>query len=265
MNYACGQIFTQGQIDRMRSFLASQPNLTSSIYGQPVAANESLVSTTCSITVGYPPTNYINGISRVQFNTLDFFSEIYPTGNIAGNYNDFSCGRKTTVQAGITYPFSLTAYSQRRKVYIDYNNDGSFNETNELVFNTTSGASSTNITIPATAVKNAYLRMRVVVDPGSIPPTACYLPGDPFIGSGEIEDYAVLIMSACNQFATVKAGAWSDPTVWSCGQLPSASDAVTVKHAVSLPNSFNANALRVTYEAGGRLQYGTGARLRLGP
>lgn len=267
MNYACGRIFTQGQIDRMRSFIAgSLPTLPESVFGQPPVAAEMLTPVSCSITLGYPPTDYVNGISRIKFNTIDFLSEPYPTGNIAGNYSDHSCGQRTTLQAGVTYPLSLTVYgSQHRKIYIDFDNNGSFNETNELVFSTTTSASVASITIPTTAVQAVYLRMRIVVDPGSTAPTACYLPGHPTYGCGEIEDYGVFIAPPCTQPYTVKSGVWHDPTVWSCNQLPTRNDEVIIStgHSVSVTAS-TAQAKRVTYQSNSRLYFSSSSQLAFG-
>jgi len=263
MNYACGQLFSPGQINRMRGYLISAlPSLITSPFGEPLAPGEIIKPVSCSLVFGYPPTNYINGISRVQFHTIDFFSERFPTGRLAGLYNDHSCRQRTTVQAGTSYTLNLLAYSNNRKVYIDFNNDGQFNETNELVFSTRSGASSATITIPTAAVRDVFLRMRVVVDEGPTPPTACTLPGDPVYGCGEIEDYGLRIASACTDLYTLRSGTWSDPTIWSCGRVPTASDPVTVAagHTVTLTANGVAKALSLQ----GTLVYSAGTKLDLG-
>ncbi len=70
--------------------------------------------------------------------------------------------------------------------------------------------------------------------------------------------------TACTTMQTIKSGNWNDPTVWSCGRLPTMADAVLLKHLISLPANVMADALRVQYEPGIRLALGSGARLRLG-
>ncbi|MBD2700262.1 hypothetical protein IC229_06435 [Spirosoma sp. BT702] len=265
MNYTCFRKFTQGQITKMRDFLADQlPGLTTSVFTQPPTSADVLVTASCSISLGYPPTNYVTGISRVKFNTIDRFSETFPTGNNTGNYSDFSCGAKTTVLPNTSYPFSLTTNSNQQKIYIDFNNDGNFNETNELVFSTSSSVSSGNILIPATAVTNVYLRMRVVVDPGSTAPTACNLPGAPTVGCGEIEDYGILISAPCTQMYTLKSGQWNDPTVWSCNRVPTQTDVTRVStgHTISVSTS-TATARRVIYQTGGRVTFSAAGRLSI--
>ncbi|GAB3998233.1 hypothetical protein GCM10028807_45350 [Spirosoma daeguense] len=67
----------------------------------------------------------------------------------------------------------------------------------------------------------------------------------------------------CSQMVTVKAGSWNDPSVWSCGRVPVSTDVVTISHAVSLPASYQGQALRVIYNATGKLSVNTGSSLRL--
>ncbi|MEZ0539115.1 ELWxxDGT repeat protein [Fibrella arboris] len=64
---------------------------------------------------------------------------------------------------------------------------------------------------------------------------------------------------------TVKTGNWNDATVWSCGRVPTTADAVTLNHAITIPASFAATALRVRYGAGGQLRPLLGGRLRAYP
>lgn len=64
---------------------------------------------------------------------------------------------------------------------------------------------------------------------------------------------------------TIKVGNWNDPAVWSCNRVPTATDSVTLNHAVTVPANYLDNALRITYGTPGRLLYSAGGRLRLGP
>ncbi len=68
----------------------------------------------------------------------------------------------------------------------------------------------------------------------------------------------------CTAMTTVKPGSWTDPTVWSCGRVPTSVDAVQVLHSVSIPANQTGSAWRVTYGAGGNVMMNTGARLLLG-
>ena len=63
----------------------------------------------------------------------------------------------------------------------------------------------------------------------------------------------------------VKAGAWNDPTVWSCNRVPAATDAVTVKHIVTMPAGYLANAKSLLLDTNGKLLYDATGRLQLNP
>ncbi len=69
----------------------------------------------------------------------------------------------------------------------------------------------------------------------------------------------------CPAMFTVKNGLWSDPTVWSCNRVPVSTDLVALNHAITIPDNFSGNALRIMYGSGAKLLYGLGGRLRLGP
>ncbi|SOD92313.1 LamG domain-containing protein [Spirosoma fluviale] len=64
-------------------------------------------------------------------------------------------------------------------------------------------------------------------------------------------------------FVSLRNGNWNDPTVWSCGCIPTATDAVQVRHVVTVPPAFQANALRVYINGAAQITYGLGGRLVL--
>ncbi|WP_338874255.1 hypothetical protein WBJ53_01385 [Spirosoma sp. SC4-14] len=68
----------------------------------------------------------------------------------------------------------------------------------------------------------------------------------------------------CNgELYTVQAGNWNDPAIWSCGQIPSISDVVRIKHAIVLPQNYTANARQIIYDLPAQLEYLSGAQLLL--
>ncbi|GAB4002379.1 hypothetical protein GCM10028807_60950 [Spirosoma daeguense] len=67
----------------------------------------------------------------------------------------------------------------------------------------------------------------------------------------------------CVTMYSVKAGEWSDASVWSCSRVPVSTDVVTLNHAVSLPASYVGQSLRLIYSPTGRLLMGASSRLRL--
>ncbi|WP_190884876.1 putative Ig domain-containing protein [Spirosoma profusum] len=70
--------------------------------------------------------------------------------------------------------------------------------------------------------------------------------------------------SASGAITSMKAGNWNDPTVWSCGTVPTQTDRVLLNHAVALPAGYVAQALSLGYGIGGKLTYQANSRLRLG-
>ena len=72
------------------------------------------------------------GILNFTFNDINNTTQ----DGIVG-YEDFTCTIRTHVMEGQSYPVSITTgpvNNQTTKIWIDYNNDGAFNDTTELVF-----------------------------------------------------------------------------------------------------------------------------------
>ncbi|TAE29425.1 MAG: hypothetical protein EAZ91_12825 [Cytophagales bacterium] len=194
MSYGCDTyMFTPGQIARMRSYLAgSLSRFVTSPYALPPAVGEGVLAAACVPTSNLPTnvsTYHTEGIARVQFSSLD--SRTNHIGSLALLMGDYSCSRQTTVQAGLSYTLTIDApnNNQHRRVYIDWNNDGAFNETTELVFSTALGAETGVILVPATANQTQTLRMRVVVCDGPVPPTACEVPA-----YGAAQDFGIRVI-----------------------------------------------------------------------
>lgn len=128
------------------------------------------------------------GITHFSFNTINNTS-----GDASNGYSDFTC-LQTNVYAAQTYAISAltNAPSQHNvRAWIDYNNDGIFNTTTELVFSADNVlTSSGNITIPASAVINVPLRLRISADYNLSPiPTPCSN-----LDYGQAEDYTIRIL-----------------------------------------------------------------------
>ncbi|WP_353151284.1 GEVED domain-containing protein [Chryseobacterium sp.] len=128
-------------------------------------------------------------IPSVNFSHLD-------TGCSQGAYGDFT-SQTITLNAGVSYPFTIThGYEDEYvQIWIDFNNDGTFDETTELVASAISVAdangstTSSSMSIPLTATPGTY-RMRVAnrYDENPIP---CNM-----YGYGEAHDYTVTIGAA---------------------------------------------------------------------
>lgn len=132
------------------------------------------------------------GVFKVLLNEIDNSS----LGATEG-YQDFSCSDFTHLVAGDPVILSVTTgagKSEDLRVWIDYNGDGTFNETNELIFqdNAVTGVHTGIIYTPATAMLNTPLRMRVMDDKAANTITgSCYSPQN-----GQAEDYSVIFEAA---------------------------------------------------------------------
>src|SRR5690606_7878043 len=92
----------------------------------------------------------------------------------------------------ITPEWSGSVYREAYRVWIDYNQDGDFNDSGEQVYNRTRtnvSVVSGSFTVPTSAV-NGATRMRVSMKYNASP-TACEA-----FAYGEVEDYTVIISAS---------------------------------------------------------------------
>lgn len=240
MNYGCQRDrLTPGQVAKMRAYLINElPLMNDSPCLYPPEPSRIVTPLNCTLTQLQPPSSSITGIgiNYVLFQDIFQQSGAYP----AGQYTNYSCQLTTQVTAGQSYQLTIKGYGTYGQAYLDFNNDGFFDESSERIMAFQSNnrdveySTTQSVTIPTTAVLNQLLRLRIIFDSGTTPPTACNLPGDPAVGSGEVEDYGVIIMAP--RCTTLKSGSWNDTTLWSCGHLPTAIDDVTIQsgHTVVL-------------------------------
>jgi hypothetical protein len=165
-------------------------------------------------------------ISRNGVDVLNNGIATPATSNLSSNktYSDFT---KTVppvelLKSGV-YNFSISQindggfFSTGRAIYIDYNDDGDFADSNETVFRTASTVSTVStpsigqFTVPCDAI-NGFTRMRVVMIETVASPAAC--------GTytwGETEDYTVRIIPTQRSFAN--SNTQQDTTLVSAGSI----------------------------------------------
>ncbi|MBB3842026.1 hypothetical protein FHS57_006055 [Runella defluvii] len=209
-----------------------------------------------------------NGLST-YFGISSFsFSTIARTGGqsslaIGSNYSDLSCSVSTTVQAGNTYPFTISSLFGNTviaKIFIDYNSNGNFDDIGELVYNSNGNYLATHtgtIVVPTNTTVNTGLRMRVMIDPFNM--TSCSLPGLSQYGSGRAEDFAVTITpSTCTPPAaptvnsvSINSGLTATLTASNCTGSVKWYDQQTGGTLLYTGNPYTTNALiaNVTYYA----------------
>lgn len=214
MDYSsCSDRFTPGQSTRViNALLTQRAGLITSLGTIPpagsgvIAACIPTVNTATIAGSGSGPREIT--ISEAAQLHMSVTSSGY-AGDGSQHYIDNTCVHQVTLTAGVTYDFTVsTGFSPEKvRVYIDYNNDGTF-QPNEEIY-THDGTMNFEdhtfqYTVPdATTVPGLLscvpLRMRVVSDRASIASvTAC---GE--LSYGQAEDYSVMILSGGPSGGTV--------------------------------------------------------------
>lgn len=141
----------------------------------------------CPVSVTSPTENtycYITGVSVGE----------QTNESVYGAYTDYSRDVQFSAHKGETVPFEVVLNNDRQggevAAWVDWNGDGVFDETTELVANYKSaeGPESLTLTVPEEAVEG-IVGMRVRVKIGSSPLDPCEDEGY----YGEVEDYSLVI------------------------------------------------------------------------
>ena len=94
---------------------------------------------------------------------------------VGDGYQDYSCQQQASLLVGRAYPLTVqtsTGGSENVRVWLDYNNDGTFTEPGELVFSSDNQTLHAGMLLPpATAVLGLPLRLRVAADYANAPRT----------------------------------------------------------------------------------------------
>ncbi len=192
-------------------FIAYTGLTTDSYHGNDTLSIELCNNDPC---VSHPTVTLTDGaeISNVTFAGINngtgtpYLNYTIPAG-CNGLYTDYTSLTPGQIVKGQEYTLSVThsfttstGTTVYKKVYIDYNRDGDFDDADECVFTSSSIAynangsnatTTTDITIPTTA-EAGLTRMRVICAAGAL--TAANSPCGIYAYRGETEDYAVEIL-----------------------------------------------------------------------
>lgn len=204
MDYSsCQDRFTNGQKDRLLNALinSSRASLISSMGAVPLPATPMPAICTPS-GISNPTSN--SGVRDVIISDASLTYMSYSSLGYSGDGNQFyvdnTCKHQVELIAGNIYNFALTTGPQpeKGKVFIDYNNDGIFQGSEEIFsFNGTTAfeTHAFQYVVPTTAtvpglVSCVPLRMRVVSDRTTGPAiVACPTT----LGWGQVEDFTMII------------------------------------------------------------------------
>lgn len=195
--------------------LSPATNYSFSVRAKDAASNVSNASNTLSVTTDAIVLNYcFSGGNNVNYEYIDFVGVggISNTTAANGGYGDFT---NQTAALGygsnnivLSVGFSGQSYTENWGVWIDFNQNGTFDTSEKVVTGSTSstGNLSYTFTVPTSALEGTT-RMRVSMKWNG-DPTACET-----FSYGEVEDYTVTISANRNAIAI--------PTIKTDGQLRS--------------------------------------------
>lgn len=183
--------------------LTASTSYTFSVRAKDAAGNVSPASNTVNVTTLASSITYCNSQGN---NTADEWIQSVQLGsinNISGNnggyanYTNLSTNlvKGTSNTVTITPAWSGTKYREAYRIWIDYNQNGDFNDSGEQVYNRsrTNATSVSGSFIVPTAALNGATRMRVSMKYNASP-----TPCETFT-YGEVEDYTVVISATAGQ------------------------------------------------------------------
>ncbi len=171
--------------------------LSNSCYTDSLISTKVFVSLSYSLTLNEslnfstsycPNSTQDKGITNVMCNTLN-----NTTHTLFNRYFNYSCCKGTTVKVNSSYPISVSTGvigGDSVSVWIDYNNNNTFDKPNELVYAGFANPTATGtIIIANTMLLNQKLRLRVISDQNAF----TVLDGNTVGGCGQVEDYFIII------------------------------------------------------------------------
>nr|WP_315026232.1 M43 family zinc metalloprotease [uncultured Chryseobacterium sp.] len=219
--YCFRDLFTQGQTDRATAQLLQyrQSLINSQVASAATIDNSSTLTNACTPTSITNPGGYNVGITSVKFGNINNYSNNFKqaANNFYENFTGTYCSgiSKTAIPQGTATTLTVAPGTNNAhviKAYIDYNNDGQFNESTELVLNqsgvSTGSFATAQVVPPSNAVTNTPLRMRVIGEFNGTVVTACYTPK-----YGQVEDYSVIIQPQ-SLLAVENAGLKTSPSIF---------------------------------------------------
>lgn len=245
--YCFRNLFTQGQTDRATAQLLQyrQSLINSLVTSTTTINNSATLTNACTPATITNPGGYNIGITSVKFGSISNYSNNYKqaVNNFYENFTGTYCSgiSKTTIPQNSATTLTVapgTSNPHVIKAYIDYNNDGQFDESTELVLNqsgiSNGSLATAQVTPPASAITNTPLRMRVIGEYNGTAVTACYTPK-----YGQVEDYSVIIEPQ-NVLAIENAGLKNAPVIFKD------------ENSVSVRSNVKISSVHI-YDAAGRL------------
>jgi len=166
----------------------------------PSGSNTLIYNNYISVNIGATYPSAVSCVPNTQNGSLGFGITNVSIGNLnrssgdaSEGYSDFTCD-STALYVGYTYPVTITHDNptfHQCAVWIDYNNDGFFdNASEQIVYSPSSLFTEGDFQVPSSAVLNVPLRMRVWADYDLAAAADPCAPPQ----FGQIEDYTIFIL-----------------------------------------------------------------------
>jgi hypothetical protein len=268
--YSCTDRMTANQRTRVRAAMegTSIVNSKAGTVPDPTYVAPKAVCFTNTV-----KTNFA-GILSVALNNVKYSSGSSATdnGNIdksanTNNYFQINTGNTNTINIGM-----FTDNEQQLGIWIDWNDDGDFNDDAEQQYLAQNIAANSTIQHPITYPTNIpygdYVRIRLIADTNTN-------YGTPLIGSactttlvhGQSEDYALFIERRTSTWTGVAGTDWGAAGNWSSGAVPiAATDNVVIPNVTNKPiisSGTAAVANNITIDASATLTINAGGTLTM--
>jgi hypothetical protein len=192
---ACQVRFSADQKTRMRAAISgTRASLLTSPGLLPVTGAEPTASKACSPQTTNLSNSFVMGVFGLTIGSTSYSS----SGAVAdGGFRETWCNN-FSLSTSTLYSITVnngTVNNEKVKVYIDYNNDGDFEDSGENVYSDNSGAltHTGSFTTPASPVTGQALWVRVISDFANFTiSNSCYAPT-----YGQVEDFSVTITGGC--------------------------------------------------------------------
>ena len=270
--YNCTDRMTADQKTRVRAAMEATSIVSSKGGIVPDPTYVAPVTAECSTNTGNLQNN-ASGILSVTLNDVTFSSSgtANDNGNIdrsasPNNYFEINTENTNTINVGV-----YSSNFQQLGVWIDWNDDGDFNDDAEQQYlEEDIAANSTiqhQITYPTNIPYDDYVRIRLITDlddrhAGSLINSACY----DSLEYGQSEDYALYIEPAAVSTWTGANTDWATATNWSSSTVPIAASILVIPDVPNQPtigSETAAVANNITIDANATLTMNGGGSLTI--
>jgi hypothetical protein len=271
--YNCTDRMTADQKTRVRAAMEATSIVSSKAGIVPDPTYVAPVTAECSTNTGNLQSN-ASGILSVTLNDVTFSSSstANDNGNIdrsasPNNYFEINTENTNTINVGVYY-----SNFQQLGVWIDWNDDGDFNDDAEQQYlEEDIAANSTiqhQITYPTNIPYDDYVRIRLITDlddrhAGSLINSACY----DSLEYGQSEDYALYIEpAAVSTWTGASSANWGAAGNWSSGTVPTATNNVVIPNVTNKPTISSGTAAvanNITIDASATLIVNGGGSLTM--